>query len=482
MYPSKNQPAQMYGQAKTHKFENMDQITTDKLKFRPIIAQTGTYTYKAAQIIAKYLKPLVSDNPYIINNTQQFPSMLKEQPPLQEDEEYVSYDVESLFTNVPVKDTIDYIIDQVYNKRKLPIIATKLIFTRLLEKLSKENTFMFDGKFYKQTDGCTMGGPLSVVFSNIFMTKLEQQVVVPLKPLFYRRYVDDSINRRKKNKPDVLFTALNNFKPEKIKFTIEVSPTKFLDTKIKYNETIETSVYRSEYKLPNHWKSRVPKRYKRNAINTDIHRAAKISSNFDNEKKLIKDKFQRAGFPPRFIDSVFRQYTEKYEDEVIIPQNFFDEQKEKNIKIEIPYCEKNEEISSKFLEKFKAFTNNRYNVSIKWNTKKVRNLFKLKSQNPHPSCKIYQGDCICGETYIGETERNVEVRWGEHTSSSGTSEPSKHLLNNPDHAFTWKILSPAPINKKERKSLEAFLIALNAPSLNNQTETKTLLLFRNGIT
>ena len=385
--------------------------------------------------------------------SQQFPSMLKEQPPLQEDEEYVSYDVESLFTNVPVKDTIDYIIDQVYNKRKLPIIATKLIFTRLLEKLSKENTFMFDGKFYKQTDGCTMGGPLSVVFSNIFMTKLEQKVVVPLKPLFYRRYVDDSINRRKKNKPDPLFTALNEFKPEKIKFTIEVAPKKFLDTNIKYNDIIQTSVHRSEYKLPVHWKSKVPKRYKRNAINTDIHRAAKISSNFENEKKVIKNKFQRAGFPPRFIDSVFHQYTEKYENEVIIPQNFFDEKKEKNVKIEIPFCEKNEEISSKFLAKFKAFTNDRYNVSIKWNTKKVRNLFKLKSKNPHPSCKIYQGDCICGETYIGETERNVEVRWNEHTSSSGSSEPSKHLLNNPDHAFTWKILSNAQTNKKKKEKV-----------------------------
>ena len=37
-------------------------------------------------------------------------------------------------------------------------------------------------------------------------------------------------------------------------------------------------------------------------------------------KKLIMDKFQPAGFSPRFIDSVFRQYTEKYKDEVIIPK------------------------------------------------------------------------------------------------------------------------------------------------------------------
>ena len=43
-------------------------ITTEKLKFRPIIAQTGTYTYNAAQVIAEYLKPHVDENPYIIRN------------------------------------------------------------------------------------------------------------------------------------------------------------------------------------------------------------------------------------------------------------------------------------------------------------------------------------------------------------------------------------------------------------------------------
>jgi len=35
------------------------------LKFRPIIAQVGTCTYKAAQVIAKYLQPLLSDNEYV---------------------------------------------------------------------------------------------------------------------------------------------------------------------------------------------------------------------------------------------------------------------------------------------------------------------------------------------------------------------------------------------------------------------------------
>ena len=48
----------LYGTAKTHKFDDVNDITVESLKFRPIIAQTGTYIYKAAQVISQYLKPL----------------------------------------------------------------------------------------------------------------------------------------------------------------------------------------------------------------------------------------------------------------------------------------------------------------------------------------------------------------------------------------------------------------------------------------
>ena len=78
-------------------------ITTGKLKFRPIIAQTGTCTYNTNQVIAEYLKPLIDKNPFIIHNMQDFPSTLKPKL-LETDEGYVSYDVESLFTNKPVRE------------------------------------------------------------------------------------------------------------------------------------------------------------------------------------------------------------------------------------------------------------------------------------------------------------------------------------------------------------------------------------------
>ena len=84
--------------------------------------------------------------------------MLKDQEPLNPNEEYVSYDVESLFTNIPVDETINYIINEIYQKKKLPQICSKAIFKRLLYKLTTEVSFQFNYKLFKQTDGCTMGG------------------------------------------------------------------------------------------------------------------------------------------------------------------------------------------------------------------------------------------------------------------------------------------------------------------------------------
>ena len=85
------------------------------LKLRPIIDQTGTCYYKAGKVISKYLKPLTK-NKFIITNTQDFPAMLNNVS-ISEDEEDVNYDVESLFTNIPVKGTIDFICEEIYVQR-----------------------------------------------------------------------------------------------------------------------------------------------------------------------------------------------------------------------------------------------------------------------------------------------------------------------------------------------------------------------------
>ena len=67
--------------------------------------------------------------------------MLKEQKPLSANKEYVLHDVESLFTNIAMDETISYIINEMYQKNKLPQICSKIIFKRLLSKLITEASF-----------------------------------------------------------------------------------------------------------------------------------------------------------------------------------------------------------------------------------------------------------------------------------------------------------------------------------------------------
>ena len=141
-----------------------------------------------------YLRPLCK-NEYSINDTQKFQS--SSLPPLQDDEEDVSYDVESLFTNIPIEETINYNIDQIYAHKKLTPVFSKLIFRILFIKLATECTFKFNSRSLKQEDGCTMGGPLSVIFSDMYKVKMENDAVIPSKPIFYCRFVDDIYIRQK---------------------------------------------------------------------------------------------------------------------------------------------------------------------------------------------------------------------------------------------------------------------------------------------
>ena len=102
-----------------------------------------------------------------------------------------------------------------------------------------------------------MGGPLSVILRDIHMIRMETDVVVPIRPMFYKRYVDDIYNRRQKNTVDKLYDGLNNYHP-KVKLTIETNLLTFLDTEIIHNNgIIEKRVHRKKTKLPTPWASNI---------------------------------------------------------------------------------------------------------------------------------------------------------------------------------------------------------------------------------
>ena len=88
--PKSNHPTSLYATAKTHKCNDLDEVTVEKVKFRPIEDQTGTATYDATKVIGEYLKPLAFGE-YKINDCLKLPDMIRALPPLQKNKDYVSY-------------------------------------------------------------------------------------------------------------------------------------------------------------------------------------------------------------------------------------------------------------------------------------------------------------------------------------------------------------------------------------------------------
>ena len=115
---------------------------------------------------------------------------------------------------------------------------------------------------------------------------------------------------------DELFVNINSHH-KNIKLIVESNPTRFLDTAFNVNPdgSVTTKVFRKPEKCPAFWNSQIPKMYKRNNINGDLHRAFEIASDFDVEVSIITKKYLDAGYPIGFIKSVINDFKKKDENQ-----------------------------------------------------------------------------------------------------------------------------------------------------------------------
>ena len=84
---------------------------------------------------------------------------------------------------------------------------------------------------------------------------------------------------------------------------------KFLDAYLySKNGIYVTKVYRKETQIPVHWSSQIPRDIKKNIIKVDLHHAKKISDNFKEDFKFIRNKFLKACFLLTFNNSVIKDF------------------------------------------------------------------------------------------------------------------------------------------------------------------------------
>ena len=217
-------------------------------KFRPIVDTTNTTHYNVGKFLSNLFNPLtqnrfsLSDSFQAVSDTNSIPKNL-----FLEGYQFVSFDVVSLSTNVPLTKTVNIILERVYTEK---LINTKL-FKRSLKKLildsCNKTAFSFNNKIYEQIDGVSMDSSLGPVLANIILTEFEKLIVFDLVDSglmkFYRRYVDDTLILVKSNNIPLLLEKFNSFH-KNLKFTVdrfENDFVHFLDIKISCDGT---DVYR----------------------------------------------------------------------------------------------------------------------------------------------------------------------------------------------------------------------------------------------
>ncbi|XP_072039537.1 uncharacterized protein [Amphiura filiformis] len=175
LYPTTANTPRLYCTTKIHKPGN---------PIRPIVDYTDSLGYETSKALADLLNPLVGNTEHHVKNSKDLAEEMSGVY-MEENEIFNSNDVVSLFTNTPIKETLDIIKQRLVADKDLKK-RTKLDvedIVELLEFILTITYFEFRGSVYRQRFGAAMGSPVSPIIANLFMEFIEQQAIatVPIE-------------------------------------------------------------------------------------------------------------------------------------------------------------------------------------------------------------------------------------------------------------------------------------------------------------
>ena len=245
LYVTGSSPGVLYGLPKIHKLD-----FRTKFQFRPIFAAYNTPSFNLAKYLVNILKPFTLNQFTTINSTKFSEELVR--IPNANSYHMASFDVENLFTNIPISETIEICLNYLYTSDLSKVLGlSKILFKQFLEMSVLNSFFLFDDILYRQKEGLGMGLPLGPTFANMFMCFHENvwlsECPSDFKPFLYRRYVDDIfLLFRAKSHVNLFFEYLNSKHPN-IQFTMDHEidgSISFLDASIyRENNNFSTSVF-----------------------------------------------------------------------------------------------------------------------------------------------------------------------------------------------------------------------------------------------
>ena len=473
-------PGYCYGTVKTHKPGN---------PLRPIISQVTTPTYQVAKKLNNLITPYVPEGRSVKSATE-FIDLLHTAPPCND---IASLDVESLFTNVPVMETINIILERIYRSDLPQLDIPEDVMRAMLETCTKEAPFLSHrGELYRQVDGVAMGSPLGVLFANMYMSAVEERTFQHNPPPgIYARYIDD-IFITTINDEDVtrMINALQ--RNSCLAFTCEKSTEgrlPFLDVDIYKNEDhFKTKVFTKATNVGRCLNARgeCPIQYKRSVVAAYIQRALTHCNSWaDTHRELerVRQLLTNNGFPDGLIEKTIKEKLDKY----AAPTNSIQQEKERIViyyrcSYHNRYTEETEAIKGiirRGAHPIKQDSNLHIRIFSKPNL--TRSLFMRNSTAPRPQKEattnvVYKFSCPesrCDDSivYIGRTSSTLRRRLQYHRSQGAIFQhyTENHNMKPP----LQKLIEHTEIMHKEQnfrklQIAEAVSITLQHPTLNIQ--------------
>lgn len=299
-------------------------------------------------------------------------------------------------------------------------------YAELLEHCLTSGYLVWNGEFYMQVDGVAMGSPVSPVVADIFMEDFEERALrtAPVPPSFYKRYVDDTFAILPSSGITAFLDHLNSIH-NNIQFTMELEADcslAFLDVLVirNPNGTLGHTVYRKKTHTD---------RY----LNGESHhhpcQLSTVGKSLLQRAHRICDKDHL----PAELQHVRR----------VLREN----------KLQVPRLRRRGRVKPATVERVPAIL-----PFVRGVTDKIGSILKRASINtyykpprkihqfmrsvkdriPLQEAGVYQLDCECGSSYIGQTKRSIAERVKEHIADvkhkrSSRSAVAEHTLSGTNH-------------------------------------------------
>jgi hypothetical protein len=479
--PIHAQAPQLTGLPKLHK---------QNIPIRPLINYTTAPSYKIAKLLQQIIKNNINlENDRSIKNNIDFVNKIKVTKLLPQ-YKIASFDIENLYTNVPVTDTIDILKENLIRKATMNTQEINELII-LVQKILKQNYFTFNGQFYSQSKGLAMGSPLSGILAELYLNHFENKYLLSNNNIHhkniiaYHRYVDDTFcvfngSLRQLENMKKYMNSINN----QIRFTLETEDNNclnFLDlTLIKQKDCFKFNIYRkpTTTNITIHADSYHPWSQKMAAYNAFVHRLLNIpldKEDFIKEIDTIKSIAITNGYRSTIIDKLIDKHRRK-----------------KNLGTNIPRHDK-KFISVEYTNLIPQIIKNqlkKYNITVTFRTNNnIQNVLQTKrNKNPETCSGIYKIVCDdCDKFYIGQTGRGFKDRYIEHLPKKNIknikSSYAQHLIEyNHNYTSFAQNLKPLHYCKKGRfmDAMEEFII-YKASKLQHNELLNDMLSFKSNV-